>query len=79
METPTYVLSADPLTKGHTNIIERIIKTFGKVLVGIGINPKKKYTFSLEEREQLTRKVLAPYGDRVTVKSYSGLLTDFAY
>lgn len=79
METPTYVLSADPLTKGHTNIIERIIKTFGKVLVGIGINPKKKYTFSLEEREQLTRKVLAPYGDQVTVKSYRGLLTDFAY
>lgn len=79
MKPPIYALSADPLTNGHTNIIERIICTFGQVLIGIGINPKKKYAFSLEERERLTKKVLAPYGDRVTVKSYSGLLTDFAY
>jgi len=74
-----YALSADPITNGHHNIIDRVLKTFDFVLVGIGINPKKKYTFSLEEREQLTKKVLAPYGDRVIVKSYSGLLTDFAY
>jgi pantetheine-phosphate adenylyltransferase len=79
MKLPIYALSADPLTNGHINIIERIIDTFGQVLVGIGVNPDKKYTFSLEERERLTKKVLAPYGDRVIVKSYSGLLTDFAY
>lgn len=74
-----YALSADPITNGHLNIIDRMLKTFDFVIVGIGINPKKKYAFSLEEREQLTKKVLAPYGDRITVKSYSGLLTDFAY
>lgn len=71
--------SYDPVTKGHINIIDRALNTFDHVLVGIGINPKKKYTFSLEERERLTRKVLAPYGDRISVKSYSGLLADFAY
>jgi len=79
MKPPIYALSADPLTNGHTNVIERIIATFGQVLIGIGINPDKKYTFNLEERERLTKKVLAGYGDRVIVKSYSGLLTDFAY
>ena len=79
MKPPIYALSADPLTNGHRNVIERIIATFGNVLIGIGINPDKKYTFNLEERERLTKKVLAGYGDRVIVKSYSGLLTDFAY
>jgi pantetheine-phosphate adenylyltransferase len=79
MSSVVYALSADPLTNGHLNIIDRALKTFDHVIVAIGINPKKKYTFTLEERENLTRKVLVPYGDRITVKSYSGLLSDFAY
>jgi pantetheine-phosphate adenylyltransferase len=72
-------MSGDPISFGHLNIIDRALKTFDHVLVGIGINPKKKYTFKLEERESLTKRVLQPYGERVTVKSYSGLLADFAY
>lgn len=79
MSSVIYALSADPITNGHINIIDRALKTFDHVIVAIGINPKKKYTFTLEERENLTRKVLAPYGDSITVKSYSGLLSDFAY
>jgi len=79
MSSVIYALSADPLTNGHINIVDRALKTFDHVIVAIGINPKKKYTFTLEERENLTRKVLVPYGDRITVKSYSGLLSDFAY
>lgn len=74
-----YALSADPITNGHINIIERALKTFDHILVGIGINKNKKYTFTLDERETLTKKVLKKYGDKVTVKSYSGLLSDFAY
>src|SRR4030042_967624 len=78
---PNCIIAAsyDPVTLGHINIIDRALNAFDHVMVGIGINPKKKYTFSLEERERLTRKVLAPYGDRISVKSYSGLLADFAY
>lgn len=56
-----------------------MLKNFDRVLVGIGINPKKTYTFTLAEREFLVKKVLAPYGDRVVVKSFEGLLVDFAY
>jgi pantetheine-phosphate adenylyltransferase len=74
-----YAMSADPITNGHLNIIDRMLKTFEFVLVGIGINPDKRYTFTLEEREKLTKDVLKKYGDRVSVKSYAGLLTDFAY
>lgn len=74
-----YAMSADPITDGHLNIIDRMLKTFDFVLVGIGINPDKRYTFTLEEREKLTKNVLKKYGDKVLVKSYTGLLTDFAY
>jgi pantetheine-phosphate adenylyltransferase len=74
-----YALSADPITLGHLNIIDRGLEVFDHILVGIGINPQKKYTFTLEKRESLTRDVLKKYGDRVSVKSYSGLLADFAY
>lgn len=79
MKSVIYALSGDPITHGHINIIDRALNTFDNVLVGLGINPKKKYTFKLKEREDLAKKVLLPYGNRVTVKSYSGLLADFAY
>lgn len=74
-----YALSADPITRGHINIIDRMLEIFDFVLVGIGINPNKSYTFCLEERENLTRRALSKYGKRIQVKSYSGLLSDFAY
>lgn len=79
MNDVIYALSGDPVTVGHINIVERALGTFDRVVVGLGINPKKKYTFELDERERLTRKVLSKFGDRVIVKSYSGLLADFAY
>lgn len=79
MNSVIYAISGDPITYGHIDIIDRALKTFTHVLVGIGINPKKRYTFDLEERTSLIKKVLAPYGERVSVKSYSGLLSDFAY
>lgn len=74
-----YALSADPITNGHLNIIDRMLRNFEYVLVGIGVNKDKSYLFTLEEREDLTKAVLSKYGKRVEVKSFSGLLTDFAY
>jgi pantetheine-phosphate adenylyltransferase len=79
MKKAIVAASYDPITWGHLNIIDRALQVFDHVLVGIGINNAKKYTFSLEERENLTRYTLQKYGDRVSVKSYEGLLSDFAY
>lgn len=79
MSSAIVAASYDPITLGHLNIIERALEVFDHILVGIGINPQKKYTFTLEKREQMARDVLKKYGDRVSVKSYSGLLADFAY
>ena len=70
--------SFDPFTIGHKDIVDRALESVAdEVIVAIGINYEKKYTFSLEERLQAIQKV---YGNepRVHVESYEGLTTDFA-
>lgn len=78
MKTCIYPGSFDGLTYGHLDIIERACNTFDKVIVAIGINPSKKYTFSVEERIKfINRSVKQP--NKVVVMSFTGLLADFAY
>ena len=72
-----YAGSFDPITNGHINIIKRCLEVFSKLIVAVGNNPLKKYTFSLEEREKLVQKALKDLP--VTVKAFDGLLVDFAY
>lgn len=78
MSTAIYAFSGDPITYGHIDIIKRAGQIFDQVIVAIGVNPSKKYMFSLEEREVLAKSALShlPY---VQVKSFRGLLVDFAY
>jgi pantetheine-phosphate adenylyltransferase/dephospho-CoA kinase len=77
--TAILAFSGDPITYGHIDMVGRALKVFDNLIVAIGVNPDKKYTFPLEKREQLTRQSLTPlFGDRITVKSFQGLLIDFA-
>lgn len=48
-----YAGSFDPPTNGHLWMIDKGAKMFDKLIVAIGINPSKKYTFSVEERLQM--------------------------
>jgi len=45
-----YAGSFDPPTNGHLWMIEKGAKMFDKLIVAIGVNPNKKYTFSVDER-----------------------------
>jgi len=78
MSKAIYAFSGDPITYGHIDIIERAASMFQHVVVGIGVNPAKKYLLSLDERSQLARNVLS-HLNNVTVMSFTGMLTDFAY
>lgn len=78
MKTALYAFSGDPITFGHIDIIRRAAAVFSRLIVGIGVNPDKSYTFTLEEREEMARHVLAGIPN-VTVTSFRGLLVDFAY
>ena len=78
MTTAIYAFSGDPITYGHINIIQRTLKVFDKVIVAIGQNPDKKYTFNLAEREKMA-KLCFPSTEYIKVVSFSNLLIDFAY
>lgn len=78
MKKAIYVFSGDPITFGHIDIIKRAADNFDEVIVGIGSNPEKKYMFSLEERTIMAKRSLENIKN-ARVKSFSGLLVDFAF
>jgi len=67
----------DPVTNGHTDLIERASKLFQHVVIGIAANPSKQPKFSLEERVALV-KLVTTHLDNVEVVGFTGLLVDFA-
>ena len=67
----------DPITLGHEDLVRRATRLFDRVVVAVAANPSKETMFSLDERVQLARTVLAGL-DSVEVMGYSGLTVDFA-
>ncbi|MFP5349751.1 MAG: pantetheine-phosphate adenylyltransferase [Gammaproteobacteria bacterium] len=66
----------DPITNGHTDLIRRAERLFDRVIVAVAANPKKQPLFSLHERVELARAVLADH-ERVSVVGFDNLLVDF--
>jgi pantetheine-phosphate adenylyltransferase len=75
--TAIYPGTFDPITNGHSDLIQRASRLFDKVIVAIAANPKKEPMFDLEERVELAREVLAEQ-DNVEVCGFDSLLADFA-
>ncbi len=73
-----YAGSFDPVTLGHTAIIERSAKLFDRVTVAIGHNPAKKRTglFSVDERVALLQQSVEG-AEHVLVQPFQGLLIEF--
>lgn len=67
----------DPVTNGHTDLIERASNLFPEVIVGVAASPSKKPMFSLAQRVELLEQVTQSLPN-VTVVGFSGLLVDFA-
>ncbi|MDT0675802.1 pantetheine-phosphate adenylyltransferase [Autumnicola musiva] len=68
--------SFDPLTLGHTDIIERGLPLFDEIILAIGTNSDKKYMFSLEERLHFLNETYKNE-EKVKVMTYKGLTVDF--
>jgi pantetheine-phosphate adenylyltransferase len=66
----------DPITNGHTDLVRRAAGIFDQVLVAVANNPRKTPMFVLEERVELSRRVLADIPN-VEVQGYEGLTVDF--
>lgn len=67
----------DPITKGHSDLVERSVRLFDKVIVALAANPGKQAVFSLDERLDLARTVLGGF-ENVEICGFDGLLVDFA-
>lgn len=75
--TVVYPGTFDPITRGHSDLVERAARLFGRVIVAVAASPAKTPCFSLEERVSLAREVLAAYSN-VEVRGFNILLADFA-
>ncbi len=71
-----YPGSFDPVTFGHLDIINRGLKIFDEVIIAVAENPVKKPLFTIGERVDLIREVLAGNG-RAKVDTFGGLLIDY--
>lgn len=65
----------DPLTRGHEDIVRRAAALFGEVVVGVADSRGKRPFFTMDERVEMAREVLAVYPN-VTVRAFKGLLRD---
>ena len=68
--------SFNPFTKGHADIVERALKLFDEVVVGIGVNAAKRAPS--QEEVQAHERLKAYYKDnpKVQVTEYSCLTVD---
>ena len=66
----------DPLTRGHEDLVRRASTLFDTLVLGIADSRAKRTFFSLDERIEMAREVLADVKN-VQVVGFSGLLIDF--
>lgn len=74
--TAVFTGTFDPLTLGHLDVIGRGRMLFDHLVVAIGINPNKQSLFTIEERVELARQVVAPFPN-VSVEALEGLAVHF--
>ena len=75
--TAIYPGTFDPITNGHTDIVERAARMFDLVIVAVAGSTGKATTFSTAERVALAREALAG-SSNVEVASFTGLMTVYA-
>lgn len=76
MVTAVYPGTFDPITNGHTDLIERAARMFDRVVVAIASSEKKGPLFTIDERVDLAKQVLK-HLPNVEVMGFSELLVNF--
>ena len=66
-----YAGSFDPLTNGHMYMIEKGAELFDRLIVAVGVNPNKKYSFIVADRLAMLRECTQQFSN-VEVDSFEG-------
>ena len=77
MHSVVYPGTFDPITNGHTDLIQRAANLFDRVVVAVAEDTAKAPVFDIDERLGLARQVLG-HLPNVEVTGFSGLLVSFA-
>jgi pantetheine-phosphate adenylyltransferase len=76
MKTVVYPGTFNPITNGHTDLVQRAAGIFDHVIVAVGTSSQKAGGMPLELRVDLCKQVLAGMKN-VEVCGFTGLLADF--
>ena len=76
--TALYPGTFDCLTYGHLDLIERCVRLFDHVIVGIAVNASKVPLFTVEERLTMLREAVMQW-DTVEVDHFGGLPVHYAH
>ena len=68
--------SFDPVTNGHLDVFVRAAAMADEVVVAVLINQTKAGLFTIDERIEMLREVVADYPN-IRVDSFHGLLVDY--
>lgn len=75
-KTAVYPGTFDPVTNGHSDLVNRAARMFDRVVLAIADSPEKSPLFSLAERIALAQTALQD-SENVEIVGFSGLLIDF--
>ncbi|MCY1127889.1 pantetheine-phosphate adenylyltransferase [Frigidibacter sp. RF13] len=82
MRIGLYPGTFDPITLGHTDIIQRAMALVDRLVIGVAINRDKGPLFSLEERVAMVEAecaaIVAKTGGEIVVHPFENLLIDCA-
>jgi pantetheine-phosphate adenylyltransferase len=78
MKRVVYPGSFNPITNGHTDLVERALRLFDHVILAIGTSAQKDPAVDLADRIALCEEVLKEFGDKVSVEGFNTLLVDYA-
>ena len=67
----------DPITNGHTDLVNRGVKIFDKVIIAVAQNPSKNTLFNVKERIEFIQEIFDA-NSQVEIYSLDKLLVDFA-
>ena len=67
----------DPITNGHSDLVNRGVKIFDKVIIAVAQNPSKNTLFTVKERIEFIQEIFDA-NSQVEIYSLDKLLVDFA-
>ncbi len=68
----------DPMTRGHEDLVRRAAQLFETVIVGIAESQAKRPLFTLDERIEVAKEVLADIPN-VEIRGFNTLLMNFVH